>query len=187
MNTHFETFSTRHKAAVDTTLAALMNTWESAERLAALNLSTARSLFDDATARTKALLSASNPEEFLAIQADMVEPLAQKSVSYCRECYEIVAQSVEQASKPVEQQIAELNKVFGAELEKVAKSAPVGSEAALAAVRSGIAAANSTYDQMTSATRQVVELAEANVAAATDAAVKAVSRAPSAARRRKSA
>ena len=42
-------------------------------------------------------------------------------------------------------------------------------------MRSAVAAANSAYDSMTKAARQVTDLAEANVSAATDATVKAVS------------
>jgi phasin family protein len=187
MNISTEKFANTHKAALDTTFAAIMTAWDSSERLAALNLNTARSLLEDSSANVKALMSATRPEEFLALQTDMTQPYAEKVLAYFRNCYEIVAQSAEQASKPIELQIAEMNKALGAEFEKAAKSAPVGSEAAVAAVRSGIAAANSTYDQVSKATRQVVEIAEANIAAATDAAVKAVGQAPTAPRRRKSA
>ena len=44
----------------------------------------------------------------------------------------------------------------------------------MAAVNSAIAAANSAYDSMNKAAKQVAEIAEANVAAATNATVKAV-------------
>jgi len=187
MNTSTEKFANAHKAALDATFAAIMTAWDSSERLAALNLNTARALLEDGSANVKALMSATRPEEFLALQNDMAQPYAEKTLAYFRNCYEIVAQSAEQASKPIELQIAEMNKAFGAEFEKAAKSAPVGSEAAVAAVRSGIAAANSTYDQVSKATRQLVEIAEANIAAGSEAAVKAVSQAPAASRRRKSA
>jgi len=55
-----------------------------------------------------------------------------------------------------------------------AEPPPAGSDVAVAAVKSAIAAANSAYDSMNKAAKQVAEIAEANVAAATSATVKAV-------------
>ena len=46
--------------------------------------------------------------------------------------------------------------------------------------KSAIAAANSAYDSVSKAAKQVAEIAEANVAAATNATVKAVAAAPKA-------
>jgi adenine-specific DNA methylase len=94
--------------------------------------------------------------------------------------YEIASQSQEEFSKLFEAQIAELNKNLATALDKAAKSAPAGSDVAVAAVKSAIAAANSAYDSVSKAAKQVAEIAEANVAAATNATVKAVAAAPKA-------
>jgi len=59
-------------------------------------------------------------------------------------------------------------------LEKAAKSAPAGSDVAVAAVQSAIAAATSAFDNMRKTAKQVTELAQNNVAAATSATTKAV-------------
>ncbi|HQZ02626.1 MAG TPA: phasin family protein, partial [Thauera sp.] len=95
--------------------------------------------------------------------------------AYARSVYEITSQSQEEVSKVMESQVAEMNKGVATALDKAAKSAPAGSDVAVAAVKSAIAAANSAYDSMSKAAKQVAEIAEANVAAATDATVKAVS------------
>lgn len=182
-----EKLSAAHKAAVESALAAVRTVYDASERLAALNLDTARALIVDGTANVKALVAAKSPDELIKLQTAMMRPAAEKALGYYRNGYEIVAQSFEEAIKPLEIQFAELSKLFCAELEKAAKAAPIGSEAALAAVKSGIAAANSTYDQVTKATRQVVEIAEANIAAAADAAVKAVGSDVTVSARRKSA
>ncbi len=57
--------------------------------------------------------------------------------------------------------------------EYIAKNAPAGSDVAIAAVKSAIAAANTAYDNMTKAAKQVGEMAETNLAAATNATLKA--------------
>jgi secreted Zn-dependent insulinase-like peptidase len=72
-------------------------------------------------------------------------------------------------------QFGEFQKTVAGLLDKAAKSAPAGSDVAVAAVKSAIAAATSAFDNMNKAAKQVAEITEANVAAATNATVKAVS------------
>lgn len=170
-----EKFTAAQKLVVESSITSLRTAFDASERLAALNLNTAREMLDASTAGVKSLMSAKSPEELASLQAALVRPMAEKALAYYRNCYEIVAQSVEEFVKPYEAQFAELNKTMASELEKAAASAPVGSEAAVAAVKSGIAAANSTFDQVTRASRQAVEMAESNLSAATEAAVKAIS------------
>jgi hypothetical protein len=64
--------------------------------------------------------------------------------------------------------VAEWNENFSALLDKAVKNAPAGSDVAVAAVKSMIAAANSAYDNMSKVAKQATEIAEANVAAATE-------------------
>jgi phasin family protein len=178
MITKPENLVSANKDAIESVLTTIKTTFDSSERLAALNLNTTRSLVEQTTANVKAMLTVSTPDDLLKLQAAMVKPMAEKALAYYRNCYEIVAQGIEEAVKPFEVRAAEMNKAFAIELEKAAAASPVGSEAALAAVKTSIAAANSTYDQVSKASRQAVEIAEANMAAATDAAVKAVTSVP---------
>jgi hypothetical protein len=50
------------------------------------------------------------------------------------------------------------------------KSAPAGSEAAVASVKAVMGIANTVYDNLTKASKQLAALTEANVAAATSQA-----------------
>ncbi len=163
------------KLAVESGITSLRTAFDSSERLVALNLNTARELLEEGSSGIRGLLGAKSPEDLTALQAAMVRPMAEKVLAYYRNCYEILAQGVEEFVKPYEAQFADLNKTVASELEKAAASAPLGSEAAVAAIKSGIAAANSTFDQVTRASRQAVEIAETNLTAATEAAVKAIS------------
>ncbi|HJV27985.1 MAG TPA: phasin family protein [Aromatoleum sp.] len=169
-----DTLAASIKSALATSETAALSGFEAAERLAALNLNTARSLFEDGIAAVRALTAAKTPNDLVALQTALVQPAAEKAMTYFRSSYEIVAQGVEEAIKPFEAQYAELNKAVAEALEKAAKSAPVGSEVAVAAVQSAIAAANSAYDNLNKATRKVVAITEANVAATAKAAAQAV-------------
>lgn len=163
-----------NKASVEAMLTLANTAFASAERFAALNLNTARAVLEDSVNNAKALLGAKDLQEAISLQATLAQPSVEKAVSYSRSVYEISAQTQEEFSKLVEAQFAEVNKNVASSLDKAAKSAPAGSDVAVAAVKSAIAAANSAYDTMSKAAKQVAEIAEANVAAATNATVKAV-------------
>jgi len=176
-----EQFAATNKANVEALLTVANSAFASAERLAALNLNTARTLLEDTMANTKSVLGAKDVQELLTLQTSLAQPLVEKAVAYNRSVYEIATQNQEEISKLLEAQVSELNKNLAAVLDKAAKSAPAGSDVAVAAVKSAIAAANSAYDSVSKAAKQVAEIAEANVAAATNATVKAVSTAAKAA------
>lgn len=169
-----EQFAAANKTTVDSLLSLANTALASAERIAALNLNTARSVLEDSVSGTKALLGAKDVQEALSIQASLTQPSVEKAVAYSRSVYEISAQSQEELSRLIEAQFGDFQKTVAGLLDKAAKSAPAGSDVAVAAVKSAIAAANSAFDNINKAAKQVAEIAEANVAAATNATVKAV-------------
>ena len=162
------------KANVETMMFVAQTAFTSAERLAALNLNTARSLLEDSVANVQAMLTAKDPQAMIALQTSLAQPAVEKAVAYSRSVYEIATQTQDELNKVVESQVSSLNKNVVTALDQVVKSSPAGSDVAVAAVKQAIAAANSAYDSMTKAAKQVAEIAEANVAAATSATVKAV-------------
>lgn len=169
-----EHIATASKATVDAALNAANTTFASVERLAALNLNTARTVLEESVANTKTMLGAKDLQELMSLQASMAQPMLEKAVAYSRSVYEIASQTQEELAKVAEVRVSEINKDIAVALEKIAKAAPGGSDIAVSAVKSAVAAANSAYDAMNKAAKQVAEMAEANVAAATNATVKAV-------------
>ncbi len=174
MSINPEQFAAANKAAVDSLLSVANTALASAERIASLNLETARSVLEDSVANTKALMGAKDPQEALSIQASLAQPSVEKVVAYSKSVYEISNETQEQLAKMVEAQFGDFQKNIAAMLEKAAKSAPAGSDVAVAAVQSAIAAANSAFDNMRKTAKQVTEMAQTNMAAATSATAKAV-------------
>ena len=173
MNAATEQLANANKANVETLLSIANTAFASAERLAALNLNTARAMLEDSVASAKALLAVKDVQQLMAMQSTLAQPAIEKAVAYSRSAYEIATQTQEELTKVVEAQFSEINKNVASALDQAAKNAPAGSDVAVAAVTSAIAAANSAYDSMSKAAKQVAEISQANVAAATNAAVKA--------------
>jgi phasin family protein len=175
-----------NKANIENLLTVANTAFASVERLAALNLNTARAALEDGVANAKALMAVKDVQGLMALQSSLAQPAVEKAVAYSRSVYEIATATSEELSKVFEGQFADLNKNVASALDQAAKNAPAGSDVAVAAVKQAIAAANSAYDSMSKAAKQVAEIAEANVTAATTATVKAVS-APAAPKAKKAA
>jgi phasin family protein len=169
-----EQFAASNKANVETMMLVANTAFASAERLAALNLNTARSILEDTVANAKAFMAVKDVQGLVGMQTALAQPAVEKAVAYSRSVYEIATQTQEEMNKVLESQVGDMNKNVVAALDQAMKNAPAGSDVAVAAVKQAIAAANSAYDNMSKAAKQVAEMTEANVAAATSATVKAV-------------
>ncbi|WEN42520.1 hypothetical protein CKCBHOJB_02117 [Thauera sp. GDN1] len=162
------------QANLETLMSLATSAIARAERLAELNLNTVRSVLEDSVATTRKLAEAKNPQELANLQAELTKPMIDKAVAYARSVQEIATEGQHEVSSLFEKQIAELNKNFASMLEQAAKSAPAGSEGVFAAVKSAMDTANSLYDNASKAAKQAAEVAEANMTAATEATVKAM-------------
>ena len=90
-----EQFAAANKTNIETLLTLANTAFASAERLAALNLNTARSLLEDGVANTKALLAAKDVQELTNLQISLAQPVVEKAVAYTRSVYEITSQTQE--------------------------------------------------------------------------------------------
>jgi phasin family protein len=173
MYTTPEQLSAANKANVETLVTIANTAFASAERFAALNLNTARMMLEETAGSTKTLMTAKDARELMALQTAIAQPVLEKAVAYSRSAYEIATQTQEAMAKLFESQLAALNNNVTTALDKASQNAPAGSDLAINAVKSAIAAANTAYASMNKAAKQVAEMAEANVANATNATFKA--------------
>jgi len=172
MSINTEHFTSANKATADFLLSAANTALGSAERITALNLDTARSVLEDSVASTKSLLGAKDIQEAISIQASLTKPNIEKAVAYSSSVYEISTETQQAFAKMIESQFGDFQKTVAGLVEKASKSAPAGSEMAVAALQSALTAANSAFGNMSAAAKQFAESAQANIATATTAAVK---------------
>jgi len=167
MTINTEQFAAANKATVDSLLAVANTALASAERIAALNLNTARSALEDSVSSVKSVLGAKDPKEALAAQSALAKPAVEKAVAYSRSVYEISTETQQELAKMVQAQFSDFQKAMAGMVEKATKSAPAGSESAVAAIQSAIAAATSAFGNMNVVAKQFSEAAQANIAAVT--------------------
>jgi phasin family protein len=160
---------TNMEAAARLTSIAL----EGIERMFELNLKASKSAFGNIVLQTKAIAEIKDVQELAQLKNTFEQPMMENLASYAKSVYDVAVATQSEINKLVEEQAAEFKTQTVTSLDKVLKSAPAGSEVAVAAVKSVITAVNSVYDNLSKSAKQFSEISQANVEAATTQAVHA--------------
>ena len=168
-----EQFVAAQKSGLETLFGLTGKAFESVEKLVELNLQVAKASLAEAAETSTAALSVKDAQEFMSLQASLLQPAAEKAAAYSRHLYDIIAGTQAEVSKVAEATMADSQKKVLALVDTAIKNAPAGSESAVALVKSAVAAANNAYESAHKAAKQATEVAEANFTAMTNTAVSA--------------
>ena len=168
-----EQVMTAHKSNVETLFGLTTKAFEGVEKLVELNLQVARAAMGEAAENAKAVMSVKDAQEFMSLQAGLLQPAAEKAAAYSRHLYDIAASTSADFSKVAEAQTADAQAKFLSVVDSAVKNAPAGSENAVALVKSAVAAANNAFEGVQKAVKQATDVAEANFQAISAQATKA--------------
>lgn len=152
-----------HKANVETLFGLTAKAFEGVEKLVELNLTATKAAMNETANNTQAALSVKDAQELLALQANLFQPLAEKTASYSRHLYDIATSTGAEFTKAFESQTAGAQKQFTSLVDSAAKNAPAGSETAVAVMKSAVAAASNAYESVQKAVKQANDMAQANM------------------------
>jgi phasin family protein len=161
------------KASIETLFGLTHKAFEGVEKLIELNMQVAKTSLSEAAETAMTVMSVKDAQEFMSLQAGMLQPAAEKAAAYSRHLYDIMAGTNAEVTKAAEATLADGQKKVLALVDSAVKNAPAGTESAVALVKSAVAAANNAYDSVHKAAKQATEVAEANFTAMTNTAVKA--------------
>ncbi|CAM5296636.1 TIGR01841 family phasin [Eoetvoesiella caeni] len=161
------------KASLDKLIAVQGTFFGGFEKLVDLNLKVLKATFDEVAQKSQEAIGVKDPQEALAFASGLSQPSAEKAVAYSKHVYDIVSGVQTDLSKLAEEQVAQGQQQVSEAIEQFAKSAPTGSESAVALLKSSLATATSAYESVAKASKQAQEAAESNISAATNATFKA--------------
>ncbi|MDE1007643.1 MAG: TIGR01841 family phasin [Paraburkholderia fungorum] len=161
------------KINVDTFFEVAGKIYEGVEKLAALNLQALRATLAETQENMSQVSSASEPQQGFTLAADFAGPWAEKSLSYGRQVFDIAAATQAEVTQLAQAYYERYNNRVQTLVEDAAKHAPSGSEAAIAAWRSAIAATTTLCETLQKTGQQAVKMAESNLEAVTATASKA--------------
>ena len=162
-----EQFAEINKAGYDNAVKLAALSLEKAEKLTKLNLQAAKSALEQGVYSANAVASIKDVQELVALRTKLTESTVQNALGYSRGVYDIASEAQADFSALAEEAWAAYTKGVAAWVEKATKNAPAGSDVAVTALKSTVAATTAAFDQLSKATKQVVSFADASVRAAT--------------------
>lgn len=162
-----------HKANIETLFGLTQKAFEGVEKLVELNVQATKAALAESANHTQAVLDVKDAQELLALQASLVQPLAEKTAAYSRHLYDIASAASADLSKTFEGQAAEAQKKFVGLVDSASQNAPAGSEAAVAVMKSAVTAASNAFESVQKAVKQASDMAESNFNTVSASAVNA--------------
>jgi len=161
------------KANLETLFGLTQKAFEGVEKLVDLNLQATKAAFTESATNAQAILSVKDAQELLALQASLMQPLAEKASAYSRQLYEIASGTGAEFAKAAEGQAADAQKKFLSVVDNVAKNSPAGTEGAVAVMKNAVSAATNAMESVQKAVKQATEMAEANFQSVANTALSA--------------
>ncbi len=153
------------KAQLDASVRFATIATEGAEKLIELQFKNAKASFDEVVKNAKAFTELKDVSQVASWLGSSFQPGMDKAAGYAKGYYDVATGTQQEVSALLEEQIAEFNKNVSVALDTALKSAPAGSESAVAAAKSVIDVANSVYETVAKASKQLATLTESNIAA----------------------
>ncbi len=145
---------------------------EQGERLMKLQMDAVRSMLDDSMKGARSLMEARDPQQWGALQQKNMQEMLARMTEYSRSVQDIAGKTQKEIGELVESRASAMNAQFQAMVDEMAKSAPPGSEAAVAAMKQSLAAANALADNLSKTAQQMAKSAESAIKVAADTVAK---------------
>jgi phasin family protein len=174
-NNNLDQLAAAQKANAEVMMALMRTAFEGMEKLAALNMTASREFFNASVTNAQQLMSAKDAQELAKINSSLSQPNVQKLMDYSRNIYDLVTQLQQEVTQVMDAQYNSFSKKASATIAQTSAQAPVGGDVFAAAMKSMLDATNQAFGNMQNMAKQMTEIADANLQAASTATAKAVS------------
>ena len=154
---------------------------QGAERILELQLKAAKTAFADSVENAKTIAAVKDLQQLAALKDSMAQPTLENATAYAKDVYDVTTATQAEFGKLIEEQVSEFNKQVVTALDKIVKTAPAGSEVGITALKSGIAAVNSAYENVSKVAKQFTEATQSNFEAVAKQAAEGVKKSKKAA------
>lgn len=165
-----EQMAAAHKANIETLFGLTAKAFEGMEKLVELNLSAAKAALEESSSNAKAALSVKDAQDLVAMQANLFQPLAEKTAAYSRHLVDIASGTSSEFTKALEAQTTAAQKQMASLVDSAAQNAPAGSEQAVAMMKGAVSAANTAFESVQQAVKQATDMAATQLASAAQTA-----------------
>ena len=156
-------------ATVDAAARLTRISLDSAERAFAIQLEYAKGALKQATLTAQAVSQVKDVSEFIALRTRIAENAVENLMGYSRSLYEVASEAQAEYSRLADERMVRFQQAVTEGVEQAAKAAPGGSDVAVTAIKSQLAAATAAFDTFTKAARSFASYADAGVTTSSQA------------------
>lgn len=166
MTTPVNSLSDLGREAIAAAARATRISLDSAERAITVQLEYTKGAIVQASNNARAVAQAKDVNELLALRSRIAENALENALGYSRSLYEAWSEAQAEYSKLAEDRMSSFQQAVTEGVDQAAKAAPGGSDVAVAAMKSQLAATTAAFDTFTKAARNLASFADASVKAA---------------------
>jgi phasin family protein len=163
-----EQMAAAQKANLETLSGLTNQALQSMEKLVELNMHIAKQSLSESMSSAKKALEVKDIQQLLIHQAETIQPMAEKMMAYSRHLYELAHETQASFTESAEQEFQVGQKKMNALVEDWTKNTPVGSDAALDAMKQAIASATNVFVTSQNAVKHAAEIVQTNLSSATN-------------------
>jgi len=171
MNKVFDTIASTQKTNLQAVEGLATQAYAGAEKFVELNMAATKAAVSESFSHMQALMGAKDIKDVVELQTAFLKPLAGKSAAYMQHVQTIATDSTSEFTGAVEAKMAEAQKSLGAAVEGLAKNAPAGSEAAVAAFKSAVTASQNAVETAQASMKKANAAAQTQFASASKQAM----------------
>lgn len=154
------------RAGLEAAAKATRISMDSAERTINVQLEYAKGALQQATLNARAVSQAKDVQQLLALRSRIAENAIENLMGYSRSLYEVASEAQSEYSRLAEERMAKFQQAVTETVDQASRSAPGGSDVAVAAIKSQLAATTAAFDSFTKAARHMASFTDAGVTAA---------------------
>lgn len=173
MSVNPQTLFAAQKSSFDSFLALQNTVCQGVEKLFDLNLAAWKSSLDEAAKKSEQASKLNDVQDSIAFTSALFQPATEQSLAYGKQMYDICAKVQSDIARLGEERVEQARKEFAESIEQLAKTAPAGSESAIAMLQSSLASATNAYESISKVAKQATDAASANAVAAAEKAFSA--------------
>lgn len=167
-----ETLNELNQKAAEAAMRLTQLSIEQGERLMKLQMDALRGMLDDSMKGARSLMEARDPQQWGALQQKAMQEMLARMTEYSRSVQDIAGKTQKELGELAESRASAMNAQFQVMVDELAKTAPPGSEAAVAAMKQSLAVTKSLADTLSKTAQQMAKSAESAIRAASDVAMK---------------
>jgi phasin family protein len=171
MNKMLDSFTAAQKTNMQAAEGMATQAYAGAEKFVELNMAATKAAVSESFAHMQALMGAKDVKDVVALQTAFLQPMAAKSAAYIKHAQTIATEGSTELTTAVKGQVADAQKAMNEAVEGLAKNAPAGSEAAMAAFKNAVTASQGAMETAQASMKKAGDAAQASFTTASKQAM----------------